>query len=285
MKKPAKLLTIIVSVIVGIILVVLIGINLFADLALKIGIETVATRALNVGVSVGDVDLSILGGKLVITNLTINNPPGYQHDKLLKVKSCKVQVSVRSLLSDTIRIKEFNLDGIELVIEQKNITNNNIRDIINSISTEEQKEQEPDKEAAASGKNIQIEKLRISNVTVKAKLLPVPGKFDTVTLKLSPIEMNNLGSDGKLNTVELSRRILLALADGVAREGAGVLPKSLTDTMKSALDKTKALGKMAADEGKKVLDAGKGVVDTGKDLGKGITEGFKGLFKPKKKDE
>ncbi len=274
MKKPAKLLTIIVSVIVGIILVVLIGINVFADLALKVGIETVATRALNVGVSVGDVDLSILGGRLDITNLSINNPPGYQHDKLLKIKSCKVQVSVRSLLSDTIRIKEFNLDGIELVIEQKNITNNNIRDIINSISAQKGKEQEPEKQAEPSGKNIQIEKLRISNITVKAKLLPVPGKVDTVTLKLSPIEMNNLGSDGKLNTVELSRKILLALADGVTREGAGVLPKSLTNTMKSALDNAVQLGEMATGEGKKLID-----------IGKEVTEGLKGLFKPKKKDE
>ncbi len=284
MKKPAKLLTIIVSVIVVIVLVVLAGINVFADLALKIGIETAATRALNVGVSVDDVDLSILGGKLDIANLSINNPPGYQHDKLLKMKSCKVQVSVGSLLSDTIKVKEFNLDGIDLVIEQKNITNNNIRDIINSISAQREKEQEPDKKAAPSGKKIQIEKLRISNVTVKAKLLPVPGKADTVTLKLSPIEMNNLGSDGKLDGVELSRRILLALADGVAREGAGILPKNLTDTMKSALDRAVQLGGTAAEGGKKLIGTGKDVIDTGKDIGKEVTEGLKGLFKPKEKD-
>jgi len=284
MKKPAKLLTVIASVIVVIILVVLAGINVFADLALKIGIETAATRALNVGVSIGDIDLSILGGKLNIANLSINNPPGYQHDKLLEMKSCKVQVSVASLLSDTIKVRQFNLDGIDLVIEQKNITNNNIRDVINTISSQREKQRGPDKEAAPPGKNIQIEKLRIANVAVKAKLLPVPGKVDTVTLKLSPIEMNNLGTDSKMDTVELSRKILLALADGVAREGAGVLPKNLTDTMKSALDRAVQLGGTAAEEGKKIIGAGKDVIDTGKDIGKEVTEGLKGLFKPKKKD-
>jgi hypothetical protein len=282
MKKLSKTIKIVLSVILIVVVVIVVLVNVLADSAVRIGIETAATKALNVGVKVGKVDLSILGGKVSIADMAINNPPGYKYEKMLELGSGKIQVDVGSLLSDTIKVKEFNLDGIDLVIEQKNITNNNIYDVINSISAQEKKQKEP-KEAKAepSGKNIQVEKLRISNVTVKAKLLPVPGKADTVTLKLSPIEMNNLGTDSKMSTIELSRRIMVALADGVAKQGAGLLPDNLTDTMKSALAQTEAWGKLAAEEGKKLIGAGKDVVDTGKDLGKEITEGFKGLLKPK----
>lgn len=284
MKKLSKPIKIVLSVILIVVVVVVVLVNIFADSALRLGIETAAAKALNVGVKVGSVNLSILGGKVKIADLAIDNPPGYQHEKMLEMGSGEIQVYIGSLLSDTIKVRQFNLDGIELVIEQKNITNNNIYDVINSISAQEKKEKEPAAaKAEPSGKNIQIEKLRISNVVVKAKLLPVPGKADTVTLRLSPIEMDNLGTDSKMNTVELSRKIMVALADGVARQGAGLLPDSLTDTMKSALAQTQALGKAAAEEGKKIIDAGKDVVDTGKDLGKGITEGFKDLLKPKEK--
>jgi len=284
MKKIPKAVRNILLVILIVVLVAAIVVNIFADLAVKLGIEAAATKALNVGVSVGDVDLSILGGRLDIANLSINNPPGYKYDKMLELGSGKIQVKTSSLLSDTIKVKELDLDGIDLVIEQKNITNNNINDVINSISSQEKKQRQDKEKPGPAGKNIQVERLRIANVTVKAKLLPVPGKADTVTLKLSPIEMNNLGTDSKMDTIELSRRIMVAIADGAAREGAGILPDSLINTMSSALAQTEIWGKMAAGEGKKLIDAGKDVVDTGKDLGKVITEGIKDLFKPKKQD-
>ncbi|MBA7716963.1 hypothetical protein ES703_126048 [subsurface metagenome] len=109
------------------------------------------------------------------------------------------------------------------------------------------------------------------------KLLPVPGKIGTISLKLSPIKMTDLGSDNKLDTAALTGKILLALADGVAKQGVGVLPKEILDPMKKTLETTLDISKAATKEGGKLIEAGK-------DVGKGIVEGFKGLLKPKKEE-
>lgn len=262
MKKLRKVLAIILVVIVVLIGVVVVLVNLFANRAVKVGIETAATKALNVGVTVDDVELSIIGGKLTLENLIINNPPGYQHDKLLKLETGSVVVDVRSLLSDVVNIKEIKLTGAEVVLEQRGVSGNNIQDVIKSIPSSPKSETQP------SGKKLHIDNLEISDITVKAKLLPIPGKVDTVTLKLAPIKMTNLGGDNKLDTAALSNKILVAITQGIAEQGAGVLPDDILGSLKSTLAKT--------------VELGKEVLKTTGDLGKGVTEGLKGLLKPKK---
>jgi len=275
MKKLRKVLLGIVIGIVILIIAVVVLVNLFADCAVKIGIETAATKALNVGVSVDNVKLSIMAGKLALENLVINNPPGYQYDKLLQLQNAKIEVDIRSLLSDTVNIKEIKLDGAEVVLEQKGVTGNNLQDIIKAIPAG------PKTEAGAqpSGKKLHIDNLELSNVTVKAKLMPIPGKADTVTLKLAPIKMTNLGGDNKLDTAALSSKILVAITQGIAEQGAGLLPDDMLGSLKSTLAKTAELGKEVLKTGENL---GKDVLKTTEDLGKGLSEGFKGLLKPKK---
>ena len=288
MKKMPKVMYIVFGVILILIGAVL-AVDIFADRVLKIGIETAATKTLNVGVRVGDVDLAIMAGKLGLNNLLINNPPGYQHDKLLELKDARINVDVRSLLSDTVNIREIKLDGVNLVLEQRGVTGNNLQDIIKAIPRGEPK---AEGEAKKPGKKLHIDNLEITDVTVKAKLLPVPGKSDTITLKLKPIKMTDLGSDNKLDTAELSSRILLAIATGVAEQGAGLLPDDVIGPLKSELQKISELSKTLLKESGKVLqqggDVGKDVVERAKDVGGGIKEigeGFKGLLKPKKEEE
>ena len=265
-----KALRIVLLAILVLVIAALVLIDIFGERAVKMGIEAAATKTLNVGVSIDEVELSIMGGKLGIKNLSINNPTGYQHEKLLELKDGKIQVEVRSLLSDVVNIREIKLDGVNLVLEQKGLSNN-LQDIIKTISARSKAKDEPKK----VGKKLHIDNLEITNVEVKVKLLPVPGKIDTISLKLSPIKMTDLGSDNKLDTAALTGKILLALADGVAKQGIGVLPKEILDPMKKTLETTLDIGKAATKEGGKLIEAGK-------DVGKGVVEGLKGLLKPKK---
>jgi hypothetical protein len=274
MGKPKKILRTIVIAILLVILVILIAIDIFAGRLLKIGIETAATKTLNVGVDVGSVDLSITGGKLGIKGLSIDNPSGYQHEQLLKLKEVRVAVEIKSLLGNTVNIKEIYLDGMDMVLEQRGVTSNNIQDIIGSIEKKEKEVEEAKEPAEPSGKKLHVDSLEISNVVVKAKLLPVPGKADTVTLKLDPIKMTDLGGDNKMDMAKLSRKILLVIAKGISKQGDGLLPDDMVNTMKSSVDSAMALGKTTIEESKKALEQNT-------DVGKEITEGLKGLFKPK----
>ena len=84
MKVVKVLKSIIIALLVLIILIVAI-VHFAGDKALKAGIETAASKALGVDVSVGNVSLSILAGKLELKDLVISNPEGYQHPEMLKI--------------------------------------------------------------------------------------------------------------------------------------------------------------------------------------------------------
>jgi hypothetical protein len=271
MKKTAKILRIILLAVLLIVLLLIVGFNLFANSLLKTAIETAATSALKVKVSLGSINLSVLGGKISLENLLIDNPPGYQNPRLLELKKASVSVDIKSLLSDTVRIKEIIFDGVNLTMEQRGISGNNLQDIINALPAGEKQAAPQQPQQQPSGKKLVISNLEISNVAVNVKLLPLPGKSDTVTMKLAPIVMKDLGTDSKMDIAMLSGKILTAIAEGVVKQGTDLLPREMTDTMKSTLSKT---GAVVSEEGKKVIE-------TGKDLGKGITDGLKGLLKKK----
>ncbi|MHC4706863.1 MAG: AsmA family protein [Planctomycetota bacterium] len=269
MRKIRKIIRTIVLAVLIIVVVVAAAIVLWGESVLKRGIEAAGSTALGVDVSVNNVDLSILGGKVGLEDLLIDNPPGYDHDKLLELEDARIKVNVKSLLGDVVNIKEIKLDGMNLVVEQKDIIKNNLQEVIESIP-------DRDEQTEPSGKKLHIDTLEITDVTVKVNLLPVPGKVTTVPLKLKPIKMTDLGSDNKLDAVELSVKILLAIAGGIAEQGVGVLPDEILNPLNNELGRLGTLSGALLKEGGKILDGGT-------DLGKDLTEGIGGLLKPKKK--
>jgi len=303
MKVLRKLFITIPLIIVILLIVAVVLVRVFADRAVKMGIEKGGSAALPVAVKVGQADLSILGGKLALHDLIVENPEGYKHENLLELKSGSVGVNVRSLLSDTVKINNITLDGAVVVLEQKDLLRNNIKDILKALPKDDQGEPTTEGEQV-EGKKLHIDELIISNTTVKVKLLPLPGKLDTIPLKLGTIRMTDLGSDDDLGTAKLIGIVLSAIFRGIAEQGKGILPDDLLKGLSGALGKTFETGKKiieeGADVGKKLLegtgDASKNILegagDTGKkllegagDAGKGIGEGLKGLLPGKKKKE
>jgi len=274
MKKA--LVTILVAVLI-VVVVVGVLVTLLGDRAIKIGIETAATKVLGVDVTVEDVSLSLLGGALDLNSLVINNPAGYEHPALLELSDAHVEVDVKSLLSDTVNIKDVKLDGVTVVIEQKGLTNN-LKEVLSSIPSGAEAEEQPEGEQE-SGKQLRIANLEISNVKVKVKLLPIPGKADTVELTLAPIKMTNLGGDKKLDTAKLAAKVLTAIAKGVAQQGTNVLPTEIIGPIKSTLT---AQGAIVVETGKKVLGEsqklGEDVMEKGKGIGEGAVDAIKGIF-------
>ncbi|MGH2272107.1 AsmA family protein [Anaerohalosphaeraceae bacterium U12dextr] len=273
----------------GIILVLLVVLvfvlfTLFGGKAIKFGVETGGTAALKVPVSLQDASLSILGGKVELAGLNIKNPEGYQHSDFMSMGKAAVVLNTKSLLSDTVEIQKIQLDDIQLTIEQKGLSENNLQAILNNLP---QSDKPADTTTASSGKKLVIRELVINGVQVKAKLLPIPGKADTVTLKVNPIILNDIGNDKPVNTAELTAKVLTAIAGGVAEQGKDLLPLDMIDS----------IGKGLAQQGQKILEnvseAGKGVLEevgkTGEnllkgagDVGKGATDALKGIFEQKK---
>lgn len=257
MKKILKTIRTLLVILLLLVVLAALGVGLFADNAIKTAIEATGSETLQVEVAVTKAKLSFLKGRLALQSVTIGNPQGYQHKNLLQLYSAQTEVRAKSLLEDVVKIKAIQLDGIELVLEQKGLSNN-LQDIIKSLP--DQSEQPVDKE-------LQIELLEMTDITVKAKLLPIPGKIDTIPLKLSPIRLTNLGTDQKMDVAGLTVRILLAIAGGIAEQGTGVLPDNLVNSLGAVLGKTTDLGIKLLETG---VEGSGGLIKATEELGKGL---------------
>jgi hypothetical protein len=262
MKKLGKIVRIVVIVVLAVIIVAVAAAGIFGGRALKWGIEKAGSSALGVAVKVNKASLSILGGKVGLKELTISNPAEYQNKTFLELQDGRVAVSAGSLLKDTIEIKEIKLDGMKVVLEQKGLTNN-IQQILKNVSANQP--------AKAEGKKLHIDSLEMTNISVNVKLLTLPGG----ALKLPPITLTDIGNDGKMTTAGLVSKIIVAISAGIAESGAGILPDDITGSLNSSL---KQLGQMS----QSLMKGGKEILKTGDKGVKDITEGLKGLIKPKK---
>jgi hypothetical protein len=273
MKTKKIVLNFIVLPLVILLVILIAAFFLVGTSLIKSGVEKAASSALGVPVTIKDIDLSILQGRVSIQGLVVKNPPGYANETLLELGEATVNLDIGSLMSDTVKIQLVKLDDTKLTMEQKGLSNN-LKEVLDNLPKEEKKAKPTPEE---EGKNLLINRLEITSTNVRVKMLPVPGKSDTVSLKIDPITMNNLGTDKKLSIGILTTKVLKAIATGVAKQGAGVLPNDMVKGIGSSLDKATEMGKAATEEGQKMLEKTK-------DSGKEAVEGLKGLLGGKKEE-
>lgn len=284
----------IVKWVVIIILLVILTIGLIINFAgnsiIKNAIEFGGTKALDVGVSVGDVDLSLTKAKFQINNLKVANPAGYKTKTMLELGSMTIDSSYGELLDDPAVIEEIILDEIQITLEQKGISNN-IQDVLKNVSSRTPETAE-EKEPAAESKKLKIKRLEIKGASVNAKLLPVGGAEQVVKFKLDPIIMNDLGTDEPVDVAIISSKVLAALVSGIVKQGAGILPADMTEAMGAGLEaatqilgQTAEIGQEALEQGQKagkeILDKSKNVGKELKETGESVKKGLEGLFKKK----
>jgi hypothetical protein len=268
MKAKSVILKFVVIPVVVLLLVVVVVFIVAGNTLIKAGIETAGSKTLGVPVTLKSVNLSLLRGRVDIKGLVIKNPPGYANDTLLDLGEGMVNLDIGSLLSNTIKIELIKLNGTKLTMEQKGLTNN-LKEILDRLPKEEKTETTP----AEKGKDLHIDKLEITNTNVNVKLIPIPGKIDTVSMNIDPIVMTDLGTNKKLKMGELMARILGAIATGVARQGAGKLPGDMVSGITSAVGSGAEMGKAAVQQGQKIIETSTGA---GKDVIKGVTNLFGG---------
>ncbi len=269
----------IIVVIVVVLALLVAAIQLFGGAAVKVAVEKAGSKAMQVPVEVDDISFSLLGGTVNIRGLIVGNPADYKIKNLLEVGNLYVDADIKSFLSDTVRIKHIKLDNMTMSIEQKGLTNN-LQEVLNNLpkAKETGPKSPPAEKGDSAEKNLRIDTLEITGVKVKVRLLPLPGEGENaVELAVAPIKMTDLGTDDNLSIAELTGKILLAVAKGVAESGAGLLPEGLVGDITDALGEH---GAAALEKSKEVLDKGKKL---GEDIIKEGGDVLKGLFKSKDK--
>ena len=268
-KKKNTASNIIFALIIIIFLVLVVG-AISIDSILRSAIEKAITKQLKVKASLAKVSLNIASGTVTAKDLKIGNPNGYQFENILELKSLSVKTSIGSLLSNPIEIEQIKLDDVALVIEQKGLTNN-LNEILKSMPAKKAETKEP----AANQKSVHITAVDINNISVTAKLLPVPGKSDAVTLEIASMHLSNIGGE-KTSLADSIGKIFTAIANEVAAKGTGILPDDMVGSIQEGVGKTLEsvgeTGKQLMDKTKQ--DAQKGMEET--------TNKLKGLFEKKK---
>lgn len=241
--------------------------GLLADNAARVAVEKASTKALDVPVNVRRAHLSILGGTLRLHDLTVANPPGYRQEMMLNLDRGDIQVDARSLLGDTISVKDIKLDGMKVALEQKGL-DNNLREVLASL----RRDRDP------SGKKVQVDNLEITNIEVTVRLLPILGQPDTLRFAIAPIKLTNLGRDEPMDIATLTTTVLLAVATGISEQGSDVLPNGMLKDLTGVLNKALDIGRIIFG-GSQNTQGGDGR------SGRGISEGLRGLLGTRNSDE
>ncbi len=113
MKKIAIGIAVILVIILG---TIVYGASQSGSIIQKAVLEY-APAATGADVTLGGVDVSLLGGSAGLSGLTVGNPKGFKSDHAFKVGNVAVKIDLASLTGDVIRIKEVRIDGADLIYE------------------------------------------------------------------------------------------------------------------------------------------------------------------------
>ncbi|MCX5683254.1 MAG: AsmA family protein [Planctomycetota bacterium] len=296
MKKPMKIgLGVLV-----VLALLLVGLWLSLDYIAKAGIESGGMYALGVKTSVDTVNLGLFSGQAKVSGLVIGNPEGFKSPHLMKTTRMELAVAPGSILGDTIQVNKFEIDGLDLNMEQLKIGLTNISALLDNInksagSGDKPKDEKAAKDAKESGgKKFKIDQIRITNCVAHIQVLPIGGAASTLEVKIPEIVLGGVTQDnaGGVAVPELMRRLVPAILAAILEKGKGVIPdadlKRLNTDVASA---TKALGEgagklvnqMGGEASKAFESIGGGFQKLGEPATKGLGDPLKGLFGGDKK--
>ncbi|MFC1763634.1 hypothetical protein ACFL6U_16345 [Planctomycetota bacterium] len=197
-------------------------------------IAVAGQQILDVDVRLHKADVALLRGDIHLQGLQIDNPPGYQHATFLQLENAHIKIVPTSIARDEIVIKHIQLKDIDVVVEQNRETSN-IREITDRLPKPYDKDQ-------PRGRRLRVDELEITSVRVHVKLLPLPGRQDTLQFDLPPIRLTELGYDYYMDAGLLTGKILIALTERILSQGF-----MDNDSWKKALNKTLQLGEQIMD--------------------------------------
>ncbi|NIA20786.1 MAG: hypothetical protein GWP05_02190 [Anaerolineaceae bacterium] len=272
-----KIVRRIAIVLVALVVIVMLVGWLLIDRLVETGIEQGGTYALKVDTTVEDVSLSLLRGHLSLDGLMIANPPDFKSPHMMKSGEFSIGVERGSLMSDTIRLTEFTIDGLDIYIDQPLGKKSNVSVIMENVkrlggdgTPEEKKEDQ-----GAGGKKVFVDRVLVKNVVAHVRIAPLK----EVTVKVPEIDLTNVSSEGEgIAMPDLIAKLLPPILMQVVKQGGGLLPPGALDGVTGDITgAAKALGGEAVklmEEGLKNVgdDLGKGLDKTGKDIGEGLKD-------------
>ncbi len=225
------------------------GAFLFLDTIVRGAIEKGGSSAAGVPTTLEKADASFFSGAFGLDGFAIANPPGFRSQPFLALKGARARWQNGSILSDTLVIDEFALDGLELDLERSAAGNNwdKILDNLKKLSGPAADAKPGQPEPAGSSRSVTIRKLSIQNTRCALHVSGMPALNGDYEVKVPAIHIEDLRSNG--STAEIAGKLTKAVVEAVvaqaATSGKGVFP---ADALKDLEGGLKQVGQAAIDD-------------------------------------
>jgi|AntRauTorcE11897_2_1112592.scaffolds.fasta_scaffold00199_3 competence protein ComGC len=200
--KAAKISTAVIVLIISAVIVL----TVIIDSTTKSSIEENGSELFQSVVTVNDVNISLFSGKGSIKGFKIQNPGNFSDEPALSIEEATIEIDLRSLLSDQIRVNEIIVKSPELFFEQKGLDANlkMLNDNMNLTHND------PDE------KTIIIDYLHIEegNVVVSTSI----DRQRTAEANFSEITLTDIGRDGNNSIKQSVRQIIEPLLQKAINE-------------------------------------------------------------------
>jgi hypothetical protein len=203
----------------------------------RVGIQRVLSRVLDVPVTVASVKLLPDEQRMVLNDVKIANPQGFEAPNAITADAVEIAADVQSLFSPSPEIKLVQVSGAKVNAETKLPQGSNITKLLNNAKAARQGPL-----AGRAPKQWRIEKgvLKGAEVNVGTQLLA----SQNMQRKIGNIEMDFMGENGRgMPAQEAMARFLARLVDELnilpgQTGGAGVLEKVLPELAAPAAKET-----------------------------------------------
>lgn len=258
MKRALKFAVILFAVVVVAALVIL---NTFGGAVVKKAVNLGGPAALGVPVTLEDADFMLLRGHVRLQGLKVGNPEGFHTESLFDLGALEVDLDVKSLLTDTIRIRRILVKEPGITYE-RGLTSSNLGKLLEHLEPKEDGaaekkpvEQEPAEKSG--GTKVVIDQFTIADAKLRVSITGAAGL--AAPIPLPTIELKDLGKE------EEGASFATVIGD-VVKAIAGSVTSVLTGA-------GKLVGEGAVAVGKGAVAAGEAAVEGAAAVGSAAVEG------------
>lgn len=240
----------------AVVTVVTISLPLLCESFVRRAVEEIGPSLTGTRVQLQDVNLSLFSGQLVLKDLSIGNPPGYQAPTAVRVRAIRATIDWSSLLRRPLFIREIVIEGPEVTLEGSPTRNNltalrdHMQTATNGASSGRiSKRERPSKQEQSA--TVIVKTLRIVETRVNVSLRT--GSLETTVrgISLREITLRDLGGANHATSVgDITAQILGTLTaevtGAVTKSGAGIIEqvgRTAERSASEAVDEVKGLFK------------------------------------------
>lgn len=208
---------------------------------------------------------SSFGGTVEIGGFRVANPKGYRELYAFQVNKVRVSLSLPSILSSKIVVKEVFISGTDVNYELKIDGSSNLTDIKKNIDAfaSSPKQAEKPKETKPEEKPTKKKQMVVKLVTIEDSRLSISSSLlnTRVPLPIPPLTLTDLGEGKSFGETidEFAGKVLEAILNAVSKAGVKNVGNTLSEAGKNLGESLKGSGGTLSEAGKSIGDTVKGL--------------------------